>query len=162
MVQKSSADDASTRTAPVSGEGLRTPGIGRVLVVVYGILALAATGRSVVQIIERFGEAPIAFSLSALSAVVYIVATISLVARGARWYRVALVTITFELIGVLVVGSITVLAPNLIGLASNDPFGQTATVWSSYGLGYVMIPLVLPILGLIYLRRRRPLPGRVS
>ncbi len=137
----------------------QTPGVGRVIVVVYAILALAAVGRSVFQIIDRFGEAPVAFSLSALSGLVYIVATISLVARGARWYRVAVVTISFELIGVLVVGSITVFAPHLIGLASNDPFGRTATVWSSYGLGYLMIPLVLPILGLLYLRRRRPLPA---
>jgi hypothetical protein len=136
----------------------RTTGIGRVLVVVYGILAVAATGRSVFQIIDRFHEAPVAFSLSALSAVVYIVATIALVAPGAAWYRVALVTISFELLGVLVIGTITVVAPNLIGLASNDPFGRTATVWSSYGLGYLLIPLVLPVLGLLYLRRR----GRVA
>ncbi len=145
MVQKTAQVDAPRRA----------PGVGRVLVVVYGILALAATGRSVFQIIDRFSEAPVAFSLSALSAVVYIVATIALIARGAAWYRVALATISFELVGVIVVGSITVFAPNLIGLASNDPFGRTATVWSSYGLGYVLIPLVLPVLGLLYLRSRR-------
>ena len=46
----------------------RSLGIGRVLVAVYGILALAATGRSVFQIIDRFSEAPLAFSLSALFA----------------------------------------------------------------------------------------------
>ncbi|MCU1421261.1 MAG: hypothetical protein JWN36_912, partial [Microbacteriaceae bacterium] len=84
---------------PALAKPSRTPGIGRVLVVVYGILALAATGRSVFQIIDRFGEAPVAFSLSALSAVVYIVATIALVARGRVWYRVAVITISFELIG---------------------------------------------------------------
>jgi hypothetical protein len=141
---------------PALAKPSRTPGIGRVLVVVYGILALAATGRSVFQIIDRFGEAPVAFSLSALSAVVYIVATIALVARGPIWYRIAVITISFELVGVLVIGTITTFAPQLIGLASNDPFGRTSTVWSSYGLGYVLIPLVLPILGLIYLRSRRP------
>jgi hypothetical protein len=141
---------------PALAKPSRTPGIGRVLVVVYGILALAATGRSVFQIIDRFGEAPVAFSLSALSAVVYIVATIALVARGPIWYRIAVITISFELVGVLVIGTITTFAPQLIGLASNDPFGRTSTVWSSYGLGYVLIPLVLPVLGLIYLRGRRP------
>ena len=130
----------------------RTPGVGRVLVIVYAILALAATGRSVFQIIDRFAEAPVAFSLSALSAVVYIVATVALIAQ---WNRVAFVTIAFELLGVLVVGSITTFAPALIGLASNDPFGRTSTVWSSYGLGYLLVPLVLPILGLLYLRARR-------
>ncbi len=59
-------------------------GLGRVLVVVYGILALAATGRSVVQIILRFDSAPLAFSLSALSAAVYILATLALVFSASR------------------------------------------------------------------------------
>ncbi|PTL73539.1 hypothetical protein C1I63_12235 [Rathayibacter caricis DSM 15933] len=120
--------------------------------VVYGILALAATGRSVFQIIDRFDEAPLAFSLSALSAVVYILATVALVARGAFWQRVAFVTITFELVGVLVVGAISVLAPELLGLTSVDPFGRQSTVWSAFGAGYLLIPLVLPVLGLWWLR----------
>jgi len=137
----------------------RISGVGRILVPVYGILALAAIGRSVFQIIDRFSEAPLAFSFSALSALIYIVATVALVARGSVWYRVAVATISFELIGVLVVGSITVFAPKLIGLASSDPFGRTSTVWSSFGLGYALIPLVLPILGLIYLRHRRIHPA---
>ncbi|MES2094000.1 MAG: hypothetical protein V4531_09340 [Actinomycetota bacterium] len=131
-------------------------GVGRVLVAVYGILAVAATGRSVFQIIDRFEEAPLAFSLSALSAAVYIVATIALVAPGATWYRVARLTIGFELVGVLVVGTISVVAPGLLGLSGINPFGREATVWSAYGLGYLLIPLVLPVLGLLYLRRRRP------
>lgn len=130
----------------------RSRGVGSLLVTVYGILALAATGRSVFQIIDRFDEAPLAFSLSALSAVVYIVATVALVARGAFWQRVAWVTITFELVGVLVVGAISVLAPELLGLTSVDPFGRQSTVWSAFGAGYLLIPLVLPVLGLWWLR----------
>lgn len=137
----------------------RTPGVGRVLVAVYGILAIAATGRSVFQIIDRFDEAPLAFSLSALSAVVYILATVALVAPGPLstrpgWMRVAWITIGFELAGVLIVGTISLVAPGLIGLDSINPFGREATVWSAYGAGYVLIPLVLPVLGLLYLRSR--------
>jgi hypothetical protein len=135
-------------------------GVGRVLVVVYGVLALAASGRSVFQIIDRFGEAPIAFSLSALSAAVYIVATIALVARGRTWYRVAWATIGFELFGVLVIGTASVLAPGLLGLHDIDPFGRDATVWSVYGMGYLFIPLVLPVLGMVWLARHRPTGGR--
>jgi cytochrome bd-type quinol oxidase subunit 2 len=127
-------------------------GVGRVLVAVYAILAIAATGRSVFQIIDRFDEAPIAFSLSALAAVVYIVATIAL-AVGRR--RVALLTICFELAGVLVIGTVSVVAPALLGLDSLDPFGRQATVWSAYGAGYLLVPLVLPVLGLLWLRRSR-------
>lgn len=125
----------------------RTLGIGRVLVVVYGILALAATGRSVFQIISKFDTAPVAYVLSALAAAVYIVATVALVAPGARWYAVALATITFELVGVIVVGILSLVDPILF---------PSDTVWSYFGRGYVFIPLVLPILGLVYLRRRSP------
>ncbi|MCU1557343.1 MAG: integral rane protein [Microbacteriaceae bacterium] len=134
----------------------RAVGVGRVLVAVYGILALAATGRSVFQIIDRFGEAPIAFTLSALSAVVYIVATVALLLPGCTWYRVAWFTIGFELVGVLVVGTMSVVAPSVLGLHSVNPFGRDATVWSGYGLGYLLVPLALPVLGMLWLYRRRP------
>ncbi|MFF1635741.1 hypothetical protein [Leifsonia sp. NPDC058248] len=137
----------------------RITGIGRLLVFVYGVLALAATGRSVFQIIDRFDEAPVAFSLSALAAVVYIVATIALIAPGRTWYRVAWITISFELVGVLVIGSLSLFAPAALGLHDIDPFGRDATVWSVYGMGYLFIPLALPILGLIWLRTHRPLPA---
>ena len=129
----------------------RTPasGVGRVLVVVYAILALAATGRSFYQIVSKFDEAPVAYVLSAVAAVVYIVATVALVAPGETWRRVAIGTIGFELLGVLVVGTMSLLVPELFGHPS---------VWSFFGSGYLFIPLVLPILGLVYLTRR----GRVA
>ena len=125
--------------------------MGRILVAVYAILAIAATGRSTFQIIDRFGEAPIAFSLSALAALVYLVATIAL---AVGWGRVALTTICFELAGVLVIGTLSIVAPGLLGLDGVDPFGREATVWSAYGAGYLLVPLVLPVLGLLWLRRR--------
>ena len=68
----------------------RMTGIGRVLVIVYAIMALAATGRSFVQIVREFDEAPVAYTLSALAAVVYILATLALIFAGRRgWYLVA-------------------------------------------------------------------------
>ena len=140
------ADPAAGPTAARAGGG-----VGRLLVAVYAILAIAATGRSVYQIINRFSEAPLAFSLSAAAGAIYLIATIALAARRRQ---LALVTISIELIGVLVVGTLSVLAPGVLGLHSLDPFGRTATVWSAYGAGYLLVPLVLPILGLLYLRRR--------
>lgn len=92
------------------------------------------------------------YTLSAVAAVVYIVATLAL-ALG--WRRVAWATIGFELLGVLVVGTLSVVAPTLLGLDSIDPFGREATVWSVYGAGYLGVPLVVPIIGLIYLWRNR-------
>lgn len=138
-----------TSTRPLSS------GVGRVLVAVYAILAIAATGRSVFQIIDRFDEAPIAFSLSAVAAVVYLVATLAL-ALG--WRRTALLTICFELAGVLVIGTISIFWPGTLGLETVDPFGREATVWSAYGAGYLFVPLALPVLGLIFLNRRPVVP----
>lgn len=126
----------------------RMTGIGRVLVIVYAIMALGATGRSFVQIVERFDEAPLAYTLSALSAVVYIVATLALVFAGRPgWYAVAWVAIGFELLGVLVVGTLSLVVPDLFA---------HPTVWSWYGMGYLFVPLVLPFLGLWWLAKHRP------
>ena len=79
-------------------------GFGRVLVAVYGLFALAATGRSAVQIATKFHEAPLAYLLSAFAAVIYIVATVSLAQGSAAARRVATVAISIELVGVIMVG----------------------------------------------------------
>ncbi|TXK17324.1 hypothetical protein [Homoserinibacter sp. GY 40078] len=129
----------------------RPSGVGRVLVAVYAILAIAALGRSVFQIVDRFDEAPIAFSLSAVAALVYVVATLAL---GLGWDRIAWITVSFELAGVLLVGGISLLAPALLGLDDANPFGREATVWSAFGAGYLFIPLALPVLGIFWLRHR--------
>lgn len=131
----------STTPAPA-----RPLGIGRVLIVVYGILALAATGRSATQIIGKFDDAPLAYTLSAVAAVVYILATVALIMPGRIWRTIAWVTVSFELLGVIVIGLVSVLRPDLF---------PDATVWSQFGLGYVLVPLVLPVLGLWWLRSRR-------
>lgn len=161
----SSSSDGAHSAAPESeqnGSGNRKPkparrmsGAGRVLVAVYGILALAATGRSTFQISDHFDVAPVAFTLSAFSAVVYIVATIALIAPGRAWFKVAWLTISIELAGVLVIGTLSTFAPDAIGMGAINPFGSDSTVWSVYGAGYVFIPLVLPVLGLLWLSRHR-------
>jgi hypothetical protein len=148
----------NTRTARAATETsaahpARISGVGRVLVAVYGVLALAATGRSFVQIVGRYSEAPVAYTLSALAAVVYIVATIALIRSGTGWYRVAWVTISFEMLGVLVVGLLSILDPQLF---------PDDTVWSYFGRGYLFIPLVLPILGLWWLATHRPTRGATA
>lgn len=126
----------------------RMTGIGRVLVVVYAIMALAATGRSLVQIVEDFDNAPLAYTLSAASAIVYILATVALVlSRSAFWYGVAWVAICFELAGVLVVGTLSLTHPEL--------FSHDATVWSGFGYGYFWVPLVLPFVGVWWLVTHR-------
>ena len=124
-------------------ESTRAKGFSRLLVVIYAVFAIAATSRSIVQLATRFDEAPIAYLLSAVAALVYIVATIAL-ALGERGRRVATITIAFELAGVLIVGALSLLDSGLF---------PRATVWSGFGIGYLFIPLVLPIVGLWWLRR---------
>lgn len=121
----------------------RMSGIGRVLVIVYAVMALAATGRSFVQIVSEFDEAPLAYSLSAAAAVVYILATLALIfSESDTWYRIAWVAIVFELVGVLVIGALSIVDPALF---------QHPTVWSLFGIGYLFVPLVLPFFGLWWL-----------
>lgn len=120
-------------------------GAGRVLVAVYGVFALAAGARAAVQLSTRFEEAPVAYLLSALAAAVYVVATVGLARGGRGGRRTALVAISVELVGVLVVGTLSLADPAAF---------PDETVWSAYGRGYLYVPLVLPVLGLLLLRRR--------
>jgi uncharacterized membrane protein len=122
-------------------------GPGRVLVAVYAIFALAATSRAGVQIGTKFHEAPLAYTLSAFAAVVYLLATFALARGGERWWRVALVSCSVELLGVLTIGTLSIF---------DKAAFPVATVWSVYGEGYLFIPVVLPVIGLYWLRRTAP------
>ena len=122
----------------------KSMGVGRVLVAVYGVFALSASARAGYQLIREFDQAPVAYLLSAVAAFVYIVATVSL-AQPVRFRAVALLAVRFELAGVLIVGLLSVLVPELFGHPS---------VWSGFGIGYGFVPLVLPFLGLFWLRRQ--------
>jgi cytochrome bd-type quinol oxidase subunit 2 len=119
-------------------------GPGRILIAVYGIFALAATSRAAVQIATQFSEAPIAYILSAVAAVIYCAATFALAKATDVSRKVAYVAIMVELVGVLTIGAFSYLAP--------DDFPDQ-TVWSHFGQGYLFIPVVLPVLGLLWLRR---------
>ncbi|PRZ03269.1 hypothetical protein BCE75_11482 [Isoptericola sp. CG 20/1183] len=130
------------------GPGATGGGFGRLLVTVYGILAFAATGRSAYQVATKLDEAPAAYLLSLLAAAVYVVATIAL-ARGGRgrWRAVAWCAVLVEAVGVVVVGVLSVVVPELF---------VEATVWSAFGQGYGYVPLVLPFIGLWWLWHTRP------
>lgn len=119
---------------------------------VYGVFALAAGARAGVQIATRFGEAPVAYALSAFAAAVYVLAAVALAMGGRTSRRVALVALAVELAGVLAVGTLSLADPAAF---------PDATVWSAYGRGYGFVPLVLPVVGLYWLRRtaRTRAPG---
>jgi hypothetical protein len=125
-------------------------GPGRVLVGLYALFALAAGARAGVQIATRFDEAPVAYLLSALAAVIYVVATIGFLRGGPGGRRLAMICCGVELLGVLAVGTLSAIDPEAF---------PRATVWSHFGQGYGFVPLVLPVLGLLWLRAT-PEPGR--
>jgi hypothetical protein len=120
----------------------RRTGLGRVLIAVYAVFAVAATGRSAYQLATKAGDAPFPYALSALAAVVYIAATLGLAREGDGWRRVAWVACGTELVGVLVVGTLSVVDSSLF---------PDDTVWSGFGQGYGYLPLVLPFAGLAWL-----------
>ncbi|GGM44366.1 membrane protein [Micromonospora sonchi] len=121
-------------------------GPGRLLIAVYLLFAIAATSRAGLQIATRFGEAPLAYLLSALAAVVYIVAAVGLARAGHAGRRVAFACCTVELVGVVGIGAFSLVRPDLF---------PDETVWSGFGSGYGYIPLLLPILGLAWLAKTR-------
>lgn len=129
---------------PQSKSSKPTPklGIGRVLIAVYAVFAISATARASYQLATKFTDAPLAYSLSALAAVVYIVATIALAKKNLQ--KLAKATIIFELVGVVSVGTLSIVVP--------QDFAHPS-VWSYFGMGYGFVPLALPILGLLWLKK---------
>ncbi|MBA0050756.1 hypothetical protein E0L36_07555 [Streptomyces sp. AJS327] len=121
-------------------------GPGKLLVTLYGIFTVGAASRSLVQLTTRFDEAPLAYVLSAIAALVYAFITLALVRGGEGARRAALACCCVELLGVLAVGTWTLLDPSAF---------PDATVWSDYGMGYLFIPVLLPVTGLLWLRGGR-------
>ncbi len=123
-------------------------GPGRVLVLLYAVFVLAAGARSLVQLATHASRAPLAYTLSAVSALVYLTGGVLLarVDRTGAGRRPARLSCLVELLGVVVVGTVSVVRPHTFA----DP-----TVWSHYGSGYGFVTLVLPVLALIWLARSR-------
>lgn len=119
-------------------------GAGRLLIALYGLFAVAAGTRALYQIATKWQQAPLAYGLSAVAALVYLLACFGIARRTPAAWRLATAVCAFELAGVLLVGALTTLRPELFA---------AATVWSGFGAGYGYVPLILPLLGLVWLLR---------
>ncbi|WP_369216062.1 hypothetical protein [Streptomyces flavofungini] len=135
----SRARDERKRQRLITGPGI-------LLVWLYGVMVVGAVSRSAVQISTDFGRAPLAYSLSALAGLVYGFITYSLVRGGDTARRAALVCCAAELVGVLAVGTWTLVEPSAF---------PDATVWSDFGMGYLFIPVILPVTAVFWLRKAR-------
>jgi hypothetical protein len=129
----------------------KTLGIGRLLIAAYAVLALAATGRAGYELVAKFDQAPLSYSLSAASALIYIVATVALARPTIAWRRVAYAAVIIELTGVVVIGAASFIWPEFFTYDGK----QVRTVWSYFGIAYGCVPLVLPVLGLIWLGKSK-------
>jgi hypothetical protein len=138
------SEPTATPEPAASQPGSTRTGPGRLLVAIYALFALSASARAGVQIATKFHNAPVAYLLSAFAGVVYILATVTLAIGSPTARRIAIVSCSVELAGVLAVGTWS--------LADPASFPD-ATVWSGYGSGYGFVPLVLPVFGLLWLRR---------
>ncbi|WP_399922919.1 hypothetical protein [Streptomyces kanamyceticus] len=121
-------------------------GPGILLLWLYGVMVVGAVSRSAVQISTDFDKAPLAYSLSALAGLVYGFITYSLVRGGDTARKAALVCCAAELVGVLAVGTWTLAEPSAF---------PDATVWSDFGMGYLFIPVILPVTAIFWLARAR-------
>jgi hypothetical protein len=139
--------DPAEQTAPERVRLVKGPGV--LLVWVYGVMTVGAASRSVYQIATDFGRAPLAYALSAVAAAVYVFITYTLFRGGETARKAGLVCCALELVGVLTVGTWT--------LVDSSAFPD-ATVWSYYGAGYLCIPVALPVTGMLWLRRSRVEP----
>lgn len=142
-------DDTKTATAEASGTPGRkrlVSGPGLLLVWLYGVMVVGAVSRSAYQISTEFDRAPLAYALSGAAALAYAFITYSLVRGGEKARKAALVCCAAELAGVLAVGTWTLVRPESF---------PDATVWSDFGMGYLFIPVILPVTGMIWLRSKR-------
>ncbi|MFC7815604.1 MULTISPECIES: hypothetical protein [unclassified Streptomyces] len=135
---------AATEQRPDRERLISGPGI--LLVWLYGVMVVGAVSRSAYQIATEFDRAPLAYTLSALAGIVYGFITYTLVRGGETARKAALVCCAAELVGVLAVGTWTLAEPSAF---------PDATVWSDFGMGYLFIPVLLPLSALYWLRRAR-------
>lgn len=122
----------------------RARGPASLLAAVYLLFAIAAGARSLFQLATKFDEAPLAYLLSLAAALIYLFAARCFARPSAASWRGAVTALGIELAGVLLVG--------VLSLVRDDLFPD-ATVWSDFGVGYGFIPLVLPVVGLVWLLR---------
>lgn len=130
-----------------SGRGLApAQGPGTFFTLMYGVFAVGASARSAVQLATRASFAPLAYTLSAIAAAIYVTGFVMLLRWGHPASRRAMrLLCTVELVGVAMVGTLSLLRRDLF---------PDATVWSSYGMGYLFLPIIVPALVLRWLRRR--------
>lgn len=115
---------------------------GAVLALSYPVLAVSTGVRAAYQLFFKAGVTDyLPPLLSLVAALLYLLATVGFARRSRRAWRISVAALTVELALTLVVGTLSLVMPDVIG----------RTVWRLYGIDYGFFPLVQPVLGLIWL-----------
>ena len=127
---------------------IRSPFIrraGTILAISYPVLALSTGFRSVYQLFLKEGVVNyVGPTLSGVAALCYLTATIGFTYRR-RWaWWLSVLILGFESLMTLLVGTISIINPELVG----------STVWRYFGIDYAFFPLLQPLLGLAWLFHR--------
>lgn len=115
--------------------------IGYILGVSYPLLAFSTGGRAFYQFFvagAAEGDAPI---LSMTASLLYLTATIGFFVRKPWAWRLSVSVLCVETVFTFVIGTLSVLWPDLIG----------RNAWTGFGIDYAFFPFFQPLLGLIWL-----------
>lgn len=115
---------------------------GVILAISYPVLALSTGVRSLYQLFFKEGvEYYLPPLLSGLAALLYFTATVGFVVHRKWAWRLSVGVLILETILTLLVGTLSLTNPELIG----------RTVWRQFGADYGYLPLIQPLLGLAWL-----------
>jgi hypothetical protein len=115
---------------------------GIILAISYPVLAISTGARAIYQLLFKTGVTDyLPPALSAVAAVCYLFAAIGFTYRRKWAWRLSVGLLGFEMLMVLVIGSLSFIYPEMIG----------RTVWGRFGADYGYFPFFQPLLGLIWL-----------
>ena len=115
---------------------------GVILAVSYPVLALSTGVRSVYRLFFKEGVADyLPPTLSLIAALCYLLATFGFAYRKKWAWQLSVGILGFETLMTLIVGTLSLIYPDLIG----------RTVWRAFGADYGYFPLIQPLLGLAWL-----------
>lgn len=136
MTQTSSTDQTTNNLSQVVAT------FGYIIAVSYPLLALSTGVRAVYQIFVRTDITnKLGPTLTALAAVIYVVAAIGFIVRKKWAWQLSVGALALEMIGVLIVGTLSFATPLL--------FEHTS--WRYFGMDYGFFPVLQPIIGLVWL-----------
>ena len=115
---------------------------GVILAISYPVLAISTGFRALYQLFFKEGVTNyLAPALTAMAALLYLIATVGFAVQEKWAWRISVIALSLEMILVLVVGTLSIFYPEVIG----------RTVWRYYGIDYAFFPLIQPFLGLLWL-----------